>query len=693
MSSVSSAGLEDPPVADRVARPVGEAERSRGREPAAHRGPDPDGQGRRRRRVHLAAAVATYLALSVLVWSHVWFIHPTAVTVCGCGDSSLFAWFLDWPAYAAAHGLGLLHSTAMGYPRGVNLLSNTSVLALGIPLVPVTWLLGPVATLNVALTLSPFLSACAMLALLSRWCRWVPAAFAGGLIYGFSPYLLFTLTNSHLMLGMAPVPPLVVLVLDDILARRAWGAARSGVALGGLVALQFFIGTEVLVILVVGMVIGTAVLLAAALGGRVGDARARARYAASGLGTAVATAGVLLAYPTWYAFAGPAHLSGDVWGPGDVGSYGGTSLASFVVPAAPNPVNTALDHQFGGYQAPTFSAQYLGAGLLLVAAGGLLLWRRDRRLQLFALMGVVSLLLSFGLEHGSWTPWRLFVHLPELENVIPMRFLVLTYLCAAVVIGLVVDHTRAELRARLTAATAGRAGTRPRHLRLLPEAVALAVAAVAVLPVAGFLATYLPLAARPVSVPAWFRLDAARLPPGRVLLVFPATYATESSESWQVAAGMAFSMVNEGGPGAIPARAPAAERRGQEVLAAISYRLGPAPQLSPGDVAAVHRALAGWGVTTIVLPDDPGSPPYDRVPSPVEVAAVVTAATGELPTHADRAWVWTDATRREPVVPRSGGVIADCTGRAPGRVPPTVPEAARCMLEQGAARTSSTGPS
>jgi hypothetical protein len=35
----------------------------------------------------------------------VWFEHPSTTTICGCGDSSLFSWFLNWPAYAIRHGL------------------------------------------------------------------------------------------------------------------------------------------------------------------------------------------------------------------------------------------------------------------------------------------------------------------------------------------------------------------------------------------------------------------------------------------------------------------------------------------------------------------------------------------------------------------------------------------------------------
>jgi hypothetical protein len=208
----------------------------------------------------LFLAGAGYLALAVLLWWHVWTGHPTSTTTCGCGDSSLFTWFIEWPAYAIAHGLNPFYSTAVGYPGGVNLPANTSVLAIGVVLAPVTWLFGPVASMNVALTLAPTLSALSMLVLVRRWVAWSPAAFFAGLLYGFSPFVLMSLTDAHLMLGMAVIPPLIVLCLDELLFRRKRSPVLTGVVLGLLVAVQFFIGSEVLIIMAIVVVIGVAVV-------------------------------------------------------------------------------------------------------------------------------------------------------------------------------------------------------------------------------------------------------------------------------------------------------------------------------------------------------------------------------------------------------------------------------------------------
>ena len=153
-------------------------------------------------------AGCAYLLLSVLLWWNVWSTHPTSVTTCGCGDSSEFTWFLAWPAYAISHGLSPFYSTAMGYPHGVNLLANASDMVTGILGAPITWIFGPIATFNVALTLGPVASAMAMFVLLRRWVTWGPAAFVGGLFYGFSTAILISATAGFAMISTEVVPPL-----------------------------------------------------------------------------------------------------------------------------------------------------------------------------------------------------------------------------------------------------------------------------------------------------------------------------------------------------------------------------------------------------------------------------------------------------------------------------------------------------
>ena len=136
------------------------------------------------------------------------------------------------------------------------MLANASSTGIGIVLAPMTWLFGPIASLNVALTLSPVLSALAMFILVRQWVQWAPAAFVAGLLYGFSPLLLASLSNVWLMVGVAPVPPLVVLCLDELLFRQRRSPIKVGVGLGLLVFVQFFLGVEILLITAISVAIG-----------------------------------------------------------------------------------------------------------------------------------------------------------------------------------------------------------------------------------------------------------------------------------------------------------------------------------------------------------------------------------------------------------------------------------------------------
>lgn len=574
----------------------------------------------------LAVVSVAYLALSIALWWHVWSNHPTSTTTCGCGDSSLFTWFLAWPAYAISHGLNPLFSTYLFHPSGINLLSNTAEAGLGIPLSPVTWLWGPITTLNVALTLSPALSALAAFLLLRRWVAWTPAAFFGGLIYGFSPFVVVSLSDAHLMVGMAPVAPLLALCLDEALARQQWSPWVTGGALGLCAVVQFFIGTEMLVLLAVAAAVAVVLVVVGAGLWRRDAFRRRVPYALRSIGSGAVLSGVVLAWPVWFALAGPAHLSGAVWGSGGLLAYGGNTLRYFVTPLPPATRITTLTHQLGGYQGTTVSGQFLGWGIVVVGILGLVLWWRDLRLWLFASLGVVAALLSQGLAFRHWTPWRLFVRLPQMVNVIPSRLGLVVYLCAAVLLGLIVDKVRTALATR----------------RLLASAVAAGIAVVAITPMVTELGQGgLPLVAVPVVLPSWFATEAPHLPPKQVLLVFPFAFR-QSNMTWQAVNAMPYSMAGGGGPNSLASRA-GRQRAGQTVLSNISLT-GGSPTIDPSQVAAVRSALAGWQVTGVVLPDPAPLPLYEQVFAVRSIVVLVTAATGQAPRYTHQAWVWTGLT-------------------------------------------------
>ena len=628
---------------------------------------------------------AGYLALAVVLWWSVWSSHPTSTTTCGCGDAARFLWFFEWPAYAMAHGHNVLYSTWLFHPGGINLLNDTSVLALGIVLAPVTWLLGPVVSMNVALTLAPALSALAMFALLRRWVSWTPAAVVGGLAYGFAPFMVTELALNQINIAFLAVPPLIVLVLSDLLVtqkRRPW---RNGLALAALVVVQFFLSTEVLLITVLAAVVGVLVLVAwaalsepAAFGIRVGDA-------VRGAAVAVVASVVVLAYPLWFLVAGPAHLAGPIWSAGGTARYG-TSWASFVTTGGLGDLRPSM-LRFGGYQGPVLiGLGYLGLGVLAAAVIGAVVFRRDRRLWLFGVAGLLFAVLSLGPGHGTWVPWDVLQHVPWVGDIVEVRFALVVTLCVTVMAALSLDHAHRWLagRSKSSSQSSSQSSSHSSSPSLPHRAavVSWALVVVVLLPSAVVLAPQIPITTRSVVLPQWYAERGPNVPPGRVVLAYPVPFAGfQSSQAWQASNTMQWKQAGGGGPQGQPSRAGAA-RPGFEVLAGASFPLGPAPDPTPANVAAVRQSLALWQVTTLVVPDQPELPVYEQGRSAPYAVGFFTAVLGTAPAYEHSAWVW-ETVRTAPLpVPVPSGQFAACTTGTPASSgdPLAVP---RCILATG----------
>jgi hypothetical protein len=640
------------------------------------------------RRNSLFLAAGAYLLLSVVVWWNVWSSDPKVTTTCGCGDNSFYAWFLEWPVYAFSHGLNPFYSTSMGFPHGVNLLANTSQLALGVALAPITWAFGSVASLNVALTLSPMLSALAMFVLLRRWVSWMPAAFAGGLIYGFSPFVLNNLTSSWLNLGMAAIPPLIVVCLDELLVRQRWRPIVTGLLLGLLLAVQFFIGTEILVLTVITAAIGVILVVAYAALRYPLVLRANARYAAVALGAAAITTLLLLAYPAWFAVDGPAHFGSLIWG-ASLSSVGTTPKA-FVVSTKPGYLASAFGNTAFGYLGPIPSEQYFGFGLAAVLIGGFAAWRRDRRLWLFGAMFVITIVLSLGVKNYP-SPWALFAKLTFLDNIEPSRFVLFSYLAAAVMLGIIVDRTYLAVNRRRVqhgerAESDQSSSTQPIGSRpwsgnppWLAPVAGLVVAAIALAPLAAYLAPTVPFVTQRVAVPTWFRTVSPHLQGNQVVLILPYRDASEVPMTWQIAEGIHFSMVNEGGPGG--ALKAGRDREAASILGSLSIPGSSPLTLTAGDVAAVRESLVNWGVTMVVIPDQPNLPVYDQIQSVTAAATLITAATGKTPIHQAQAWVWKNVDQSFPSTLPTDARMSQCTAGASPSGVSAVDQATACVLD------------
>ena len=316
---------------------------------------------------------------------------------------------------------------------GQNFGVNRSMLALGVPFAPVTKIFGPVVTYNVLLRLALATSAASMCFVLRRWTSWWPAAFVGGLLYGFSAYNLTF--GSDLFLIFVPLPPLILMVLHEIFVRQRWRAGSAGIVLGLLCVLHFFVWVEVLA---GSVVIGFLSIVVVLVVTRIKFAE-RWRYATKAM-TFVFGVVVLLADPVWFAFAGPQSVNGSPASPTYLASLNTDLLSPF----------TAAAHQWlvPGILAGSWdNTHYLGVSLIAVLAYFAIFLRSRKEILYAGAMAMVAFVLSLGSRltiNGHETSNRpsvpLFPHLPALSGFEARRFALYTDLFAAAMFAIGMDE-------------------------------------------------------------------------------------------------------------------------------------------------------------------------------------------------------------------------------------------------------------
>ncbi len=249
--------------------------------------------------------------------------------------------------------------------------------------------------------------------------------------------------------------------------------------------------------------------------------------------------------------------------------------------------------------------------------------------------------LSLGRGPTVWLPWRLFSGLPLFQNIIPSRFLLVTYLAAGAMLGLIVDHTPTRWPC---------VSPRGADVATAPCAGGLHGGAAAV---AGSRWPRWPSCRSPSYLAPTVPWPPSRwcCPPGsapwhptsrhQVLLVFPVPYQViESAWPGRPSTGCPTPWSVGGGPGGDPARA-GPERPGRRGHRERARSPSPARSSAPGTSPRRGRHSTGWGVTMVVLPDQPGLAPYDRVTWVPFAVGLMTAATGRAPVRQAGAWVWT----------------------------------------------------
>ena len=207
-------------------------------------------------------AAVLFFALGTLAYLPSWPGDPSRIVSCACEDPVQQSWFLGWLPWAVLHGHNPFFTNWFDFPSGVNLASNTEMPLLGLITAPLTLTAGPVASYGLLLWLAYPLSAMSAFFVLRHWTRSNLGALLGGLLYGFSPYMV-NQGQLHLNLVFVPLPPLILMALIEITITQRSSPFRWGVLLGVLVTAQYLISPELLTTVLLMLAIAAVVVVAA----------------------------------------------------------------------------------------------------------------------------------------------------------------------------------------------------------------------------------------------------------------------------------------------------------------------------------------------------------------------------------------------------------------------------------------------
>jgi hypothetical protein len=551
----------------------------------------------------LALAGAVYLVLACLAYGRVGPLDTRHIAGCACGDPEQQVWFLAWTPFALLHGMNPLVTTYINAPAGANLAVNTSMPLLGLLGMPVTLLAGPVAAYNLLLRLGLALSGLSMFGVLRRYTSWWPAAFGGGLLFAFSPYMVAQ-ERRHLFLVFLPLVPLFIPLLDDWLVSLRRPPVRSGLLIGLVAGLQYLISPEILLDTALFAAIG---LIFLAVWHRAA-VRPRLGVLARGVPAILLVFLLIAGYAIWVFLAGPYRPAGPLHALSDLARYHGDLLGT-LLPSRNQLIAPAGLSRLGNGLLPGRRVEngfYLGLPLLALLCYLAVRCRRTAIVAVSVVVAAAAFVLSLGAKltlNGkvvlSPMPFSLLVHVPILQDLEAARLSVFIQLTAAVVLGVGLDRVRAE-GWRPAAAGAPRGGG------LGAPLIVAAVGLVALVP----LLPALPFPSVPTRTPALFSSGAVELlPTGAVALTFPFDQAPRNEAMlWQAVSGMRLRVV--GGDAFVPGPGGRSVWKlapsGPPVLSAVflagtKLHPGPPPRAEPPTLAAIRRLCARYQVGVILV--------------------------------------------------------------------------------------------
>ncbi|HVW40575.1 MAG TPA: glycosyl transferase [Amycolatopsis sp.] len=561
-----------------------------------------------------ALVVLCYVLAAFVIYAGLWTNLSSGYLYNSAQDQNMWEWFFAVTAHSLWHGQNPLISTLQNYPDGVNLMANTAMFGLGVPLSPITLLFGPTVTWAVTLTGGLAGTAVAWYWVFSRTLvRSRLAAAIGAAFCGFAPAMI-SHGNAHPNFVGLFLLPFIVLRL----VRLAQGKhpVRDGIFLGLMLAYQVFLGEEPLLITMLGFV----VMAIAYVASRPREAAKMVRPMVIGLVTGGVLALVLASYPLWFQFFGPQSYTTL-----EHGSVGNDTAAftRFATESIAGDARSAADVSMNRTEENAFFGWPL---IVLMVVVTIWLWRnvlaRSIAISMFV-MAWLSLGVEIVVAHsdtGIPGPWKLLANLPLFDSLLESRLAMACIPAIGALLALATDRV-------FQAAPSYRDKQLPLRWLWLGALVAV------LLPVAP---TPLETITRPAT-PDFFTSGAWRdyVTAGSVVTVPLPGPGDAQALNWQVRADVGFPLadgyfVGPSGPDDKHGRYGAVERPTASLLGDVRDN-GVVPDINDQRRAEAVADLRYWHADVVVLP--PGDN-QRALQSTVELLLRTPAR------YVDGVWVW-----------------------------------------------------
>jgi hypothetical protein len=555
-----------------------------------------------------SAAFATYLGLSFVFFGLRLVLEGGSQYIGSYDDPQIPIWSFAWWPHALLHGENPFFTHYVWSPAGVNLAWVNSVPIVSIVFAPLTLLVGPIASYNVAAIALPAISAWAAFLL----CRhltgtWWPS-LVGGYLYGFSSYIVGHVTGQPQLTAAFVIPLLALLVLrytEGTVGRRRV-ALLSGLLLG----------TQLLISMEVAFTLTFVLLVALALAYALFPIR-RERILSLLLplvgGYAIAA---VIASPFLYYALTAVRISG-FQRPSDFVA----DLVNIFIPTHVELSGAGWFHELSKHFPGNYTEQGAFIGLPLLAV--IVLFARSRwqsaACRFLVILVALSVLASLGPEltvrgHGVFPIPTPFGHdsitvpgvgrkfLPLFNNALPVRFALYTSLGVAVIVALwMASRPAGDVWAWLLPALG--------VLLMLPNPGANV-----------WTTTY--------KIPHFFTDAKYRscLAPSETVLPQPVRSGGPEM-LWQVAADFRFRMAG----GRLQTSAPTSFLHPPSI-ARIS--IGDPPSPGPGYVKLLRAYFAAKGVTSVLVDKSQAAiwtPPLDQIARRQDVGGVILYRVGGAP--------------------------------------------------------------